>query len=98
GGVVVREGAARAWGSPGPVVGQRLQAAADISRPPVTDRLAADTQQIRDLSLGKPPFTATQGTQAEGFQDFIGQLTSVGQGDSHKNYLRRAEVKCHSWH
>jgi hypothetical protein len=35
-----------------------------------------------------------QGLQAEDFQDFIGQLTGVGQGDSQETVLQQEKLKC----
>ena len=36
---------------------------------------------------GGPEFTTAQGAEPQGFEDLIGQLASVGQGDSHGDVL-----------
>src|SRR3954451_14578323 len=74
-----------------------------IRRPPTADGFAGDTEQVGYLAFGKAQFTTTQGTQAQGFENFIGQLACVGQGYRHDtlqlatrrpNYTREAEVNC----
>ena len=77
-GLLVGEEPTRTQGSSRPLVGEGIETAARISGPPVADRFAADAQEIREVGLRETQLTAVQGTQAEGFQNFIGQLTSVG--------------------
>ena len=37
-----------------------------------------ETEQVSDIGFGEAEFTPVNGTQAERFEDFIGQLTGVG--------------------
>ena len=64
-----------------------------VGRPPAADGLAADAEEVGDVGFGEAQLTATQGAQAEGFQDLIGQLAGVGQGDGHETFLQRAKRK-----
>jgi hypothetical protein len=59
-------------------VGQSVEAAFDIDRPPVTDGFAADSKEIGHFGLREVQLTATRGTQAESLQDFIGQSAGIG--------------------
>jgi hypothetical protein len=59
-------------------VGQSVEAAIDIGRPPVTDGFATDAEEVGHFGLGEAQLTATQGTQAESLQDFIGQIAAIG--------------------
>ena len=76
-GLLLGEEAPGTEGAPGAPVGEGVQAPVGISGPPAADGFAADAQEVRDLGLGEPQFTATQGPQADGFQDVIRQLTGV---------------------
>jgi hypothetical protein len=93
--VIIRERPAGADGAPGPVAGDRIQSTGGVSRPPAADGLTTQAEEVGHLGLGETQLTASQGAQAEGFQDVIGQLTSVGQGDSHETFLRWAKVECY---
>ncbi len=67
----------RTDGPPRSVVGQGVQTAARVGRPPVTDGFPADAQELGDLGFSEAQFAAVQGAQAEGFEDVIGQLACV---------------------
>jgi hypothetical protein len=61
-------------------VRESIEAAAGIRRPPAADGFAADAEEVGDLGLRVAQLTATEGPQAEGLQDFIGQLTGIREG------------------
>ena len=77
-GLFIGERPPGADGAPGPSAGDRVQATGGVSRPPATDRLASDPEQVGDLGFGESQFTAAQGAEAQGFEDLIGQLARVG--------------------
>jgi len=93
--LLVREGATRALGPSRSLTGEGVQTTLGIRGPPAADRLATDAEEVGHLGLSEPQLTAMQGAQAEDFQDFIRQLTSIGQGDSHETFLPRTKMKCH---
>src|SRR5437588_3394932 len=76
-------------------MGEGVQTALGISGPPVADRFATDAQEVSHLGLREPQLTAMQGTQAQGFQDFVGEFPSIGQRDGHETFLERANGKWH---
>ena len=77
--LLVREKAARTQRSARALVWESLQATLGISAPPAADRFAGDAEKVGHLSLRESPLTAMQGTQAQGFQDLIGQFASIRQ-------------------
>jgi hypothetical protein len=77
-GLLIREGPPRAHGAPGPIAGEGGRAAGDVSRPPAADRLLGYPEQVGDVALGESQFAAAHGTEAQGLEDLIGQLASVG--------------------
>jgi hypothetical protein len=93
--LLVGEGATRALGPSRSLTRESVQTTLGIRGPPAADRLATDAEEVGHLGLSEPQLTAMQGAQAEGFQDIIGQLTSIGQGDSHETFLPRTKMKCH---
>ena len=76
-GLLVRERPPGADGAPGPIAGDRLQAAGGVGRPPAADRLARHPEQVGDVGLGESQFAAAQGTEPQGLEDLIGQLASI---------------------
>ena len=94
-GLRVGEGAPRSQGPSRPRMGEGVQTALGISGPPVADRFATDAQEVSHLGLREPQLTAMQGTQAQGFQDFVGEFPSIGQRDGHETFLERANGKWH---
>ena len=65
-------------GSSGTVVGQGIQSAVGIGRPPMADGFAADAEKVSEFGLGEAQLTAVYGPQAEGFEDFIGEFAGIG--------------------
>jgi hypothetical protein len=59
-------------------VRQGVQTTFGIGRPPVTDRFAADAQEVSDLGLGEALLAAAQGAKTQGVENFVGQQTSIG--------------------
>ena len=74
----VGEGSSRTDGSAGTVVGQGIESAVGIGRPPKANGFAADAQKIGEFGLGEPQLTAVYGPQAGGFEDFIGEFADIG--------------------
>jgi cysteine synthase len=74
----VGQGAPRADGTSGAVPGQCVQPLLGVGRPPAGHGLLGDPQQGGDIGFGESQFTPMKRTQAECFEDVIGQLTSVG--------------------
>lgn len=77
-GLLVGEGTASADGTSGAVTRQRVRPLLDVGRPPAGNRLPRDPKQVGDIGFGEAQFTPVNGTQAERFEDFIGQLAGVG--------------------
>src|SRR5262249_5662990 len=69
GGLLVGEQAAGAERAARAVAREGIEAAGDVGRPPAADGLAGDPQEVGDLGLGEPQFTAVQGAQTQRFQD-----------------------------
>src|SRR5262249_279481 len=72
-------------------LGQRLHPMAGVGAPPATDGFAGDAEDLGNLDLGQAQLAATQGPQAECFEDIIGQVPGVGQYNRHDDYLRLAK-------
>jgi hypothetical protein len=77
-GLLVGAGPARADGASGAVTGPSVRPLPGGGRPPSGDRLPRDPEQVGDIDLGEAEFTPANGTKAERFEDFIGQLAGVG--------------------
>jgi hypothetical protein len=72
------ESTASADGSSGAVTGQSVRSLLDVGRPPPGNGFPRDPEQVCDIGFGEAEFTPVNGTQAESFEDFIGQLAGVG--------------------
>jgi hypothetical protein len=44
----------------------------------VTDGFAADTEEVGEFGFAEAELASPQGAEAEGLQDFIGELSSIG--------------------
>jgi hypothetical protein len=77
-GLLVGESTASADRSSGAVTRQSVRSLLDGGRPPPGDGFPRDTEQVSDIGFGEAEFTPVNGTQAERFEDVIGQLTGVG--------------------
>ena len=59
-GLGVGQGAARADGAAGALVGQRVEAAVEVGGPPVADGLAGDAEDVGQVGLGEAQLAAAQ--------------------------------------
>src|SRR3954452_10530449 len=85
--LLVREGAAGAERAPATFMREGADALVGIGRPPAADRFAGHTEEVGHFAFSVTQFTTPHGTQAEGFENFIRQLASVGQGYGHDTLL-----------
>ncbi len=65
-------------GSSSTVVGQGIESAVGIGRPPTANGFAGGAQKVGEFGLGKAQLTTAYGSQAEGFEDFIGEFAGIG--------------------
>ncbi len=74
----VGQSASGSDGSSGTVVGQGIQSAVGIGRPPTANGFAADAEKVGEFGLGEAQLAAVYGSQADGFQNVIGEFAGIG--------------------
>src|SRR4051812_28326048 len=85
-GLVVGQGSTRANGTSGAIVREPIQAKGLVSRPPARDGFTSNTKHLGHLALREAHLKASQGSQSQFLQDFIGQLPGIGECDRHGSY------------
>ena len=76
--LLVGECTAGADGTAGAVTGQGVRPLPGVGRPPAGNGLPREPEQVGDIGFGEAQLTAVNGTEAESFEDLIGQLAGVG--------------------
>ena len=65
-------------GHPVPSWGKDIESAVGIGRPPTANGFAADAEKVGEFGLGEAQLEAVYGSQAKGFEDFIGEFAGIG--------------------
>jgi hypothetical protein len=59
-------------------MGDRRHAALGISGAPSTDGFAGDAEPVGEVRFRETEFASVEGTDTEGFEDFVRQVACIG--------------------